>query len=139
MIVLATRLRQRITAVLAVACVLLQALATAFHAPALAGLGASSVNGPLQAIVICSAHGIRTITVDAEGNPVEAPAPVDTRLSCQMCLVLGGTALAPPASGAVIAVAVTSARMAPPAHDGAPRGMSVRSHQIRGPPASAAT
>jgi len=82
---------------LAVACLAMQALAVAIHAPATSRIATASIGGPLEFVVICSAHGTRTIAVDADGNEVDPPRH-DAGFNCPLCLVLGGVALASPAS-----------------------------------------
>ena len=116
---------------------LVQAMAVAIYAPATSRMEITANSGPLQSIVICSAHGAQTILVDADGNPV-SPAPNGTRHDCALCLVLGAYALTGPTSTAGIAARSAAAAEVVVRDDAAPDGSPIHRLRIRGPPAHGA-
>jgi hypothetical protein len=118
----------------AVASLLLHVLALAVHVPRspLPSVSAAAVD--LTSVLICTAHGTQSITLDADGNPVAPSVPGDPRSRCPLCNVLGTLALAGPVDGLVLD--------APPASDyptllvqeACPPGLNTGIHRNRGPP-----
>lgn len=128
-----------IATALAIAGLLLQAFGSGLHGPATARVAGLMASGPLQSIVICTAHGSQTITVDADGNPAEPTVPRDTRLSCQLCLVAASVVLHAPASATGKPEFANATEIAIPRPDPALHGTAVRIHRNRGPPSRAET
>ena len=83
---------------------LLAALVWVFTQIAMVGMpfaaGSAAVAG--QSIVICTGSGLKTITLDAEGNPVETPSQT---VECPVCAQIGGIGQIPDPAQVVVLVA----------------------------------
>lgn len=125
-----------VAALTALAGLVLQMIAVVNHAPGWPRLQVSQAASGLQSVLICTANGPQSITLDADGDPTEAPSePGDPPSPCPICNVPGSLALASPVEG--------SAFHAPPAScyallvllDEFPAGGVTGIHRNRGPPA----
>lgn len=123
------RIGRAVAAFAAIAGVLLQLLVVAFHGPVVA----SSTSVDAQTIVICTAHGTATVSIDADGNPIDAPSPLQQRTACDLCLGIGALAIAPPADGFVL-VHLPQAILPRPESVAIIDATSGRTHRNRGPP-----
>lgn len=98
--------RYRWTVRCTVAGLLFQVFLTAWHAPVMAfALGADA--GPLsRTIVICTGDGLRRITLDRDGAPVDTSDIPNLGKTCPVCLSLAaGDAAIEPASACLPAPA----------------------------------
>lgn len=125
------RIGRAVAAFGAITGIVLQLLVVAFHGSANARLSFSHADN-VQTIVICTAHGTATLAVDADGNPIERPLPLQ-RTTCDLCSGISALALAPPAKSFLLTLLPIA---------GLPRGESAaildttsgRTHRNRGPP-----
>jgi len=116
----------------AIVGVLLQLFVFAVHGPANARASLANAQAG-EPTIICTAHGIATVMLDTEGNPVDAPSPMQTRPWCDLCPAMAGLVLAPPSDAFVLAL--QSERATPPAApDAVIEVRSVGAHRNRGPP-----
>ena len=90
-------------------------------------------NGDGVQIVICGAGGLRTITLDSEGNPTENPAGGAMQGDCPFCVI--GYALADVAPVTVeTGLSFRTEAFAPPIPVFAIGPPTGRAHAIRAPP-----
>jgi hypothetical protein len=87
--------RKRWIARWAIAGLLCQIVLAAWHTPLMAlALGAN--DGPLSpTVIICTGSGVRQITFDQNGNPVEMPELPNYGKACQICMALTSVELMP--------------------------------------------
>ncbi|MGI9383017.1 MAG: DUF2946 family protein [Methyloligellaceae bacterium] len=90
--------RRTLVSYLAIVGALLHAALFVLHSPVLAGANITAGGPGTTTIVICSAQGLKRITIDSEGNRVGEPEPAshqDNCLSCTTCCT--GTSALPSA------------------------------------------
>jgi len=49
------------------------------------GTDADASNSFPQTIIICTGYGLKRITIDADGNPVDAGTPISSNENCSLC------------------------------------------------------
>jgi hypothetical protein len=87
----------------------------------------------LMTVVICTAHGSETITLDSEGRPAPSKAPSGDIVPCP-CTLMGAVALCPDAPSRLDATAY-STRVIYAAVEGPPTASTrLGGHSARGPP-----
>lgn len=113
----------------------LQALMAAVMLPMPLGmntaLAAGSDTGP---IIICTPGGMKQISFDANGNPVEEKIPGS---DCPVCDALAAVAFAMPAVDAVAPVPAAAPDNWRPANEFIPASIACLARNNRGPPALA--
>ena len=122
----------------AVASLLLHVLALAVHVPRSPVPNVSAAAAELQSVLICTAHGTLSITLDADGNPVAPSAPGDPRSRCPLCNVLGSLVLSGPVDGLILDAPPTSDYATLMEEEVCPPGRNAGIHRNRGPPARSA-
>lgn len=126
----------RLGARLAILGLLAHALLFAFHMPVLAW-STGSEDGLTRGVIICTAQGMKVVTVDDQGQPVESPAQGNAARFCPVCQVLSSAPMAlPDASVAMLAPPPPTRLAAPDVIDPERRLPSDRPRN-RGPPALA--
>ena len=74
-----------------IAGLLFQVFLSAWHTPLVALTFAGASDPFSKSVVICTANGLRTITLDDSGEPIETPILPNYSKSCQICLSLAGS------------------------------------------------
>ena len=133
--------RRYMGACVAAASLFVQTILLVLHLPLIAKPGAPVAQpgliafaGPLQSVLICSAHGTRSITLDAGGNPVEAPNAPDLPQHCPLCVTPAAFALAGVVPDDIVPPMTTVPRIRWVAPDPMPHGRAMALHRNRGPP-----
>lgn len=85
------QIRRKLTHVI-LASLVLRLVLSVVHLPVLlmgaVEAGAASASGGLQQVVLCTADGLRVVTLDTDGNPIEDDgAPVQVA-DCAICSLL---------------------------------------------------
>jgi len=123
------------------ASLLARLLAVALHVAPLSQIGIGDGGGSFRTILICSAHGLRSVAVDDQGNVIDAPPPADPGKSahaCPICLAVGGCGLAVPPNTSSIHAPTTAVLIAWRPLQGTATSPLAAVHRNRGPPPSAA-
>lgn len=126
---------RRVAALAAMAGLLLQLLAVVMHTPGWSRLTLPTAASGLQAVLICTAFGTQSITLDADGNPTEIPSdPGDSHSLCPICSVPGSLALVPPVAGPALDAPPASVCAMVVAQDALRSGRDAGIHRNCGPP-----
>lgn len=127
----------RLTALrLALLAMVTHVLLSAFHGPLQASARTDSLAELLRSVVLCTPQGVRTVTLDDQGQPVpgqDQPSPLKP---CPICQALASHVLAAPSLPAVPVhrPIVAAFEWAPVAN--APLAEHLLLPRSRGPPAS---
>ncbi len=117
------------------AAMVLQLLAVVFHTPGSSRLVVPDAVAGLHSVLICTAHGTQSITLDADGNPAESPSePGDSGSRCQICNVLGSLSLTAPVDRAALDAPRSSHFSVLIEQYVLPAGTDAGIHRNRGPP-----
>lgn len=124
-----------IAAMLAIVGIVAHTMVSAFHVPiALAAL-ADPASEIFSAVICSTGGGLKTLTLDADGNPVEAPPhPRDPSKTCPLCAALGDCGLAPPATSPPLEAPLSDAFPRLPADVSSASGCPGGVPHNRGPP-----
>ncbi len=118
---------------------LVHGIATLLHPAAPPPWRAGTLSGATQqTVVLCTAHGLQSIVIDADGNPVEGPAPGEQRTSCPLCLAFGVAPLTAPEVQLTRPQRPTATPSHPNHDDDVPRSRYEGDPRNRGPPPAAA-
>ncbi len=114
---------------------IVQALMAAVMLPMQLGVRTALADAAASdAIIICTPSGMKQISFDADGNPVEKTVPGS---DCPVCDALAAVAFALPAMDAAPPVPLAAPDMERPASEHVPVSIACLAHNNRGPPALA--
>jgi hypothetical protein len=108
-----------------------QALAAAFMLPMPLGMQSALADTAPNTIIICTPSGMKQISFDASGNPVEKTVPGG---KCPVCDALAAVTFAMPAGDGIAPLPVAVADVARPANAFIPSSIACLAHNNRDPP-----